>query len=152
MLTYLSKPSLKLLDSGKKIKMTFISIGIIRLSQIRTHIMTISQHNSVSHAFSVPNWSEMYGVVDVLTALLLSPTRLISIYTVGEIVKMWRQELDMYLFIYIGMTLSIIDMDFYIGSTWDWLHHFSQFLFNVWNKCFSKFSKVGRSVIGWRSG
>ena len=33
------------------------------------------------HAFSVPDWSEMFGVVDVFTALLLSPTRWIS----GEI-------------------------------------------------------------------
>ena len=32
---------------------------------------------------------------------------------------------------------------FYISSTWDWLHHFSQFLFNVWKKeWFFKFSKL----------
>ena len=34
-----------------------------------------NQHNSVLHSFSVPNWSEICGVVDVLTVLLLSPTR-----------------------------------------------------------------------------
>ena len=39
----------------------------------RTHITTINQHSSVSHAFSVPNWWEMCGVVIVLTFLLLSP-------------------------------------------------------------------------------
>ena len=45
------------------------------LLQTRIRIMTINQHNSVLHAFSVPNWSEICGVVDVLTVLLLSPTR-----------------------------------------------------------------------------
>ena len=37
--------------------------------------MTINQHNSVKPAFSVPNWSEMCELVDVLTVLPLSPTR-----------------------------------------------------------------------------
>ena len=41
----------------------------------RAHIMMINQHESVLHAFSVPNWLEMCGVADVLTVLLLSPTR-----------------------------------------------------------------------------
>ena len=45
------------------------------LLQTRIRIMMINQHNSVLHAFSVPNWSEICGVVDVLTVLLLSPTR-----------------------------------------------------------------------------
>ena len=44
------------------------------LSLTRAHITTINQHNSVSHSFSVHNWSEMCGVVDVLTVLLFSPT------------------------------------------------------------------------------
>ena len=56
-------------------------------------IMMKSQHNSVLHAFSVPDWSEMCGVVGVLTVLLLLPTQ----YTAGEIVKMWCQEFDIYL-------------------------------------------------------
>ena len=55
-------------------------------------IMMKSQHNSVFHAFSVPDWSEMCGVVGVLAVLLL-PTQ----YTAGEIVKMWCQEFDIYL-------------------------------------------------------
>ena len=55
----------------------FISTHILA-NQI--HIMTINQHNSVKHAFSVPNWSEMCGLVDVLTVLPLSPTRCITIY------------------------------------------------------------------------
>ena len=45
------------------------------LLQTRIRIMTINQHNSVLHAFSVPNWSQICGVVEVLTVLLLSPTR-----------------------------------------------------------------------------
>ena len=57
-----SKSSLKLLNYGRKI-------------QNDVHIMTINQHYSVSYAFSAPNWSEMCGVADVLTVLLLSPTR-----------------------------------------------------------------------------
>ena len=75
-----------------------------------------SQHSSVLHAFSVPDWSEMCGVVSVLTVLLLLPTQ----YTAGEIVKMWCQEFDIYLlaniytyiYIDIDITLSISDMDF----------------------------------------
>ena len=42
--------------------------------QTRTCSITINQRNSVSHTFSVPIWSEMCGIVDVLTILLLSPT------------------------------------------------------------------------------
>ena len=69
-------------------------------------------------------------------------------YAVAEITKMWCQELDIYL--YIVIILSIIDMDFLYQFNLK-LHHFSQYLFNV-NKWFSKLSKVGRSVIVWRSG
>ena len=31
--------------------------------------MTINQHNSVKHVFSVPNWSEMCGLVDVYSGI-----------------------------------------------------------------------------------
>ena len=65
----------------------------------------INQHNSILHDYFVPNWPEMCGVVDVLTVLLLSPTRKFR-----EIIKMWCQEL--YIYIYIYNDLSIIDMDF----------------------------------------
>ena len=65
--------------------------------------MMKSQHNSVLHAFSVPDWSEMCGVVGVLTVLLLD----------------------------------------YIT--------FEGFFFPMLKKTFF-FSKVGRSVISWRSG
>ena len=44
------------------------------LLQTKTRIMTITQHNSVLHAFSVPNWSEICRVVDVLTVPRLLPT------------------------------------------------------------------------------
>ena len=47
----------------------------VNLNCGRAHIMMINQRDSVLHAFSVPNWLEMCGVVDVLTVLLLSPTR-----------------------------------------------------------------------------
>ena len=72
-----------------------------------------SQHHIVLHAFSVPDWSEMCGVVGVLTVQLL-PTQ----YTAGEIAKMWCKEFDIYLlaniyiYIDIDITLSISDMDF----------------------------------------
>ena len=59
----------------------------------KLYIMMKSQHNSVLQVFSVPDWSEMCGVVGILTVLLLLPTQ----YTAGEIVKMWRQEFDIYL-------------------------------------------------------
>ena len=53
--------------------------GIELLSRRRSQIMRLCyltpSHNSVKHAFSVPNWTEMCGLVDVLTVLPLSPTR-----------------------------------------------------------------------------
>ena len=61
-------------------------------------------------------------------------------YTAGEIVKTWCQELDIYLYIEI----------FCSSSTWDYTtFQFFCFFFNVKKK---SFSKLGRSVIGWRSG
>ena len=69
----------------------------------------INQHNSVIHVFSVPNWLEMCVVVEVLTVLLYY--RPPGKFTVGEIVKMLCQELDIY-YQYMYMTLSVIDMDF----------------------------------------
>ena len=46
-------------------------------------------------------------------------------YTAGEIVKLWCQEFDIYLhtYRYIGVTLSIIDMDFLYQFNLR-LHHF----------------------------
>ena len=69
-------------DCGRKIRN---DVHTDTLLQTRTRIMTINQHKSILHAFSVPNWWELCGVVDVLTVLLLSPIRLISIYAAGEI-------------------------------------------------------------------
>ena len=57
--------------------------------------MTIDQHNSVYHVYSVlnsVNWSEMCGFADVLTVLQLSPTR--SILGTGTIAKIRCQEVD----------------------------------------------------------
>ena len=64
------------------------------------------------------------------------------LYTAGEIIKMWCQELNIYLFIYlylyiyryIDITLSVIDMDFLYQFNLR-LHHFSGFFFNVKKKC-----------------
>ena len=92
----------------------FIIFKWEQILQTRSHIMMKSQHNSVLHAFSVPDWSEMCRVVGVLTVLLLVllPTQ----YTAREIVKMWCQEFDKYLlaniYIDIDITLLISDMDF----------------------------------------
>ena len=96
----------------RKIIQLFITFKWKQILQTRSHIMLKSQHNSVLHVFSVPDWSEMCGVVGVLTVLLLLPTQ----YTAGEIVKMWCQEFDKYLlaniYIDIDITLLISDMDF----------------------------------------
>ena len=59
----------------------------------------------------------------------------------------------MYIYIYcIYMTLLIIDMDFfYINSSWDWLHHFSQFVFMTSLK--KKVFKNSRKLAGlWLVG
>ena len=37
-------------------------------------------------------------------------THSVNFDTVGEIVKMWYQELDIYLYMHVGITLSIIDI------------------------------------------
>ena len=66
------------------------------------------------HAFSVPDWSEMYemyGVVDVLTVLLLSPTRWIS----GGIVNRLKYDAKNSIHIYI-----YIERERQIESSW---HH-----------------------------
>ena len=126
----------------------FITFKWEQILQTRSHIMMKSQHNSVLHAFSVPDWSEMCGVVGVLTVLLLLPTQ----YTAGEIVKMWCQEFDKYLlaniYIDIDITLLISDMDFLYQFNLR-LHHFWRFFFPMLRK---KKSEVGRSVISWRNG
>ena len=120
-----------------------------QILEARSHIMMTSQHNSVLHAFSVPDWSEMCGVVDVLTVFYYRPPGKFR-YTAGEILKMCCQEFDIYIdiCIYIYITLSMIEMIFYISSTWDYI--IFEGFFNVEKrKCFSK---VGRSVVNWRSG
>ena len=53
----------------------FITFKWEQILQTRSHILLKSQHNSVLHAFSVPDWSEMCGVVGVLTVFLLLPTQ-----------------------------------------------------------------------------
>ena len=111
----------------------FITFKWEQILQTRSHIMMKSQHNSVLHAFSVPHWSEMCGVVGVLTVLLLLPTQ----YTAGEIFKMWCQEFDKYLlaniYIDIDITLLISDMDFLYQFNLR-LHNFEGFFSNVEKK------------------
>ena len=88
--------------------------------------------------------------------LVVNPPGKFQFSHLGEIVKMLCQELGIYtcIYTYIYMKLFIIDVDFFYQFNLGWLHHFSQFLFmkSLKNKCFFKFSKVGRFVIGWRSG
>ena len=80
-----SKPPLKLSDCGRKIRNDVYTDSYYCKPKLVTRIMTITQHNSVLHAFSVPNWSEICGVVDVLTVPQLSPTgKFRSIYA-----KVW---------------------------------------------------------------
>ena len=94
--------NLIVVERFKMSQITFISIHILA-NQI--HIMTINQHNSVKHAFSVPNWSEMCGLVDVLTVLPLSPTRCITIYRRTDRENI-MQEL-IYIYIYIEREIEI---------------------------------------------
>ena len=83
----------------------------------------------------------------------------ITAHPVNSDLHTWERSLKCYAknstYIYICIYIwrsSLSIWIFYISSTWDWLHHFSQFLFmKIWRKCFLNFSKVGRSVIGWRS-
>ena len=111
----------------------FITFKWEQILQTRRHIMMKSQHNSVLHVFSVPDWSEMCGVIGVLTVLLLLPTQ----YTAGEIVKMWCQEVDKYLlaniYIDINITLLISDMDFLYQFNLR-LHHFWRIFFPMLKK------------------
>ena len=74
-----SKPSLKLLDCSRKIQN---DVYIDTLLQTRAHIMTINQHDSVSYTFSVPNWLEMCGVVNVLTVFSCDQAALQMVFSV----------------------------------------------------------------------
>ena len=58
---------------------------------------------NILHAFSVPDWSEMCGVVGVLTVLLSLPTQ----YAAGEIAKRWCQEFNIYLLANISLSIYI---------------------------------------------
>ena len=62
-----SKPSLNCWIAVERAEITFIAIHI--------NANQNSYHDDKSSALSVPNYSEICGLVDVLTILLLSPTR-----------------------------------------------------------------------------
>ena len=77
--------------------------------------MTINQHNSVKPAFSVPNWSEMCELVDVLTVLPLSPTR----YTAGGISRILCKNsiysyICIYIYVHIYMYIEILTLSIII--------------------------------------
>ena len=124
----------------------FITFKWEQILQTRSHIMMKSQHNSVLHAFSVPDWSEMCGVVGVLTVLLLLPTQ----YTAGEIVKMWCQEFDKYLL----ANIYILDIDItFLISDMDFLYQFNLRLHHFWRVFFSNVKKKNQKLAGlWLVG
>ena len=116
----------------------FITFKWEQILQTRSHIMMKSQHNSVLHAFSVPDWSEMCGVVGVLTVLLLLPTQ----YTAGEIVKMWCQEFHKYLL----ANIYILDIDItFLISDMDFLYQFNLRLHHFWRVFFPMLKKKIKS-------
>ena len=64
--------------------------------------MTVNQHYSVSYAFSVPKWSEMYGFVDVLTVLHYRPPGKFRFAHLGEIFYI-------HIYIYINYIYDALD-------------------------------------------
>ena len=114
-------------------KMTSVSIRIIA-NQTMTHIITINQHNSVLHAFSVPNWSELCGVVDDWQFFYNRPPGKFQ-YTAGEIVKMWCQELHThthtYIYIYIYIYYPLDNRCGFSISVQPEITPLLQFIFNV---------------------
>ena len=114
--------------------------------------MTINQHNSVSHAFSVHSSSIIaYPVNPIYTSWersLNAMPRTLSLSIYIYIIYIY-----MYIYIYIYMTL-VIDMDFLYQFNMGLIAPLYTVSFHEMfeKKCFFKFSKFGRSVIGWRSG
>ena len=143
-----SKPSLKLLDCGRKIQNDvhidtyYRQTELIswRLINITVFHMRFLPPTDQKCAESSTYWQFFY----------YRPPGKIRFTHLEEIAKMLCQELDIYIYIWIYMTLLIIDMDF--------LYQFNLgliaplFMKILKKECFFKFSKVGRSVIGWRSG
>ena len=89
------------------LKNCWIALKRYILLQTRTPIMTISQYNSVLHAFSIPDYSEMCGVVDSIC----------SRRDCWNVISRTRH-------IYKDITLLIIDNDF--------LHQFNVRLHHLW--------------------
>ena len=107
-----------------------------------THIMTINQHNSILHDFLSPTDQKCAGSSTYWQFFYYRPPGKFR-----EIIKMRCQELHTHTHIY---DLSIIDMDFVYQFNVKLIAPL--FTFSLKKKWFLKFSKVHRSVIGWRSG
>ena len=109
--------------------------------------MTTNQHNSVKHVFSVPNWSEMCGLIDVFRYWQFfhyrPPGELRG--TAGPIAKILCDN-SIYICRERGERDRERDFKFmiFISSTWD-CTTFHNFLPMFQKK--KSFSKVGRSII-----
>ena len=99
----------------------------------------MNKHNSVEHAFSLANWSEICGLVDVLTIVLLSPTREVEWGPLRDI--LWIFPLSHYRIDNVGDYLHLKNGSFKFKVDRPQfnmrLDHFSQISFNV-IKTFSK--------------
>ena len=135
-----SKPCLKLLDNAKRSKVTFISLHIIA--------------NQNSYYDDKSTWQCFtcffcpWLIRNVRSRRHFDSSSIIAHPVNFEIVKMWCQELDIYIYLPLGNRYG------FFSSTWDYTTFQSFFFFFFFNveKKKKHFPKVGRSVIGWRSG
>ena len=81
--------------TGNRSHLSYCLLALKRciLLQTRIHIMTISQHNSVLHTFSVTDWSEMCGEITPLFSLFFHCKKCVfffkfgGLWLVGEVVN-----------------------------------------------------------------
>ena len=107
---------------------------------------------TISRALSVPNWSEMCGLVGVLTVLLLSPTwHPVNFAKQREGSRKYDAKNLIYVYDYLyakHQRMGASNLKLVLtSSTWkcNTFHNFLS-MFKIF------FSKVSRSLIGWRSG
>ena len=123
-----SKLSLKLLD---------VALKRYILLQNRTHIMTIINIIVFCTCFLSPTDQKCADSSTFWQFFYYRPPGKFW-YTVGEIVKMWCQELNTYLYKKI----------FCISSTWDYIPLF-RFFFQCWKKKFFKSWQVCDWLVKW---
>ena len=145
-----SKPSPNCWITVERSKMTSISIHIIaNQSSYHDDKSTLECFTCVFCPQLIRNvWSRRR----IDSSSIIAHPIISDLHTWEGSLKCYANK-SIYIYLYIYMTLLIIDIDFLYQFNMGLIAPLvSFFSWNLKKKCFLKFSKVGRSVIGWRSG